>query len=334
MSLSASLCHLEWQERKINLIDTPGDPGFQADTLASLRVVEGALIVGQRRQRRRGADDAPLGARRGARPLARRLREHARPRARRLLRGARAAPLAALRPLRRGPDPDRARARAQGRRRPLPHEGLPGPRAASARRARRDPGRDRRPGRGVPREARRRGRRDGRGDHGALPRRRGDLRRRAGGRAEERGRRGTSSSRSPAASPTKNLGTTGLLDLLVEGIPSPAKKPLGVDVDGGGAAAFVFKTVADPFAGRINVFRVLSGEIGGRLDARQLAHAGTRSASASCSSSRARTTSTAHEFGAGDIGAVAKLKETATGDLLLGVRHAGRVAAARLPASR
>src|SRR5918994_322483 len=45
MSLSAALCHLEWQGRKINLIDTPGDPGFQADTLAALRVVEGALMV-------------------------------------------------------------------------------------------------------------------------------------------------------------------------------------------------------------------------------------------------------------------------------------------------
>src|ERR671933_433876 len=45
MSLSASLTHLEWQGRKINLIDTPGDPGFQGDMVAALRVVEGALIV-------------------------------------------------------------------------------------------------------------------------------------------------------------------------------------------------------------------------------------------------------------------------------------------------
>src|SRR5439155_13186818 len=45
MSLSGSLVHLEWQDRKINLIDTPGDAGFQADTLAALRVVEGALVV-------------------------------------------------------------------------------------------------------------------------------------------------------------------------------------------------------------------------------------------------------------------------------------------------
>lgn len=41
MSLSASLCHCDWQGRKLNLIDAPGDSGFQADTVAALRVVEG-----------------------------------------------------------------------------------------------------------------------------------------------------------------------------------------------------------------------------------------------------------------------------------------------------
>ena len=70
---------------------------------------------------------------------------------------------------------------------------------------------------------------------------------------------------------TKNLGTTALLDLLVEGVPSPAKKGAPIDVDGAGTAAFVFKTIADPFAGRINVFRVLDGHAHGRLDARQRA---------------------------------------------------------------
>src|SRR5215471_16628597 len=45
MSLSGSLVHLEWQGRKINVVDTPGDAGFQADALAALRVVEGALVV-------------------------------------------------------------------------------------------------------------------------------------------------------------------------------------------------------------------------------------------------------------------------------------------------
>src|ERR671916_1593648 len=45
MSISASLCHLEWQGRKINLIDTPGEPSFQGDAIAALHVVEGALIT-------------------------------------------------------------------------------------------------------------------------------------------------------------------------------------------------------------------------------------------------------------------------------------------------
>src|ERR1044072_6216066 len=45
VTLSASICHVKWQERKINLIDTPGDAGFQGDAIAALRVVEGALFV-------------------------------------------------------------------------------------------------------------------------------------------------------------------------------------------------------------------------------------------------------------------------------------------------
>src|SRR5262249_14464832 len=35
----------DWRERKINLVDAPGDTGFQGDAIAALRVVEGALIV-------------------------------------------------------------------------------------------------------------------------------------------------------------------------------------------------------------------------------------------------------------------------------------------------
>src|SRR4029079_15848878 len=45
MSLAASVCHVDWHERKINLVDAPGDAGFQGDAIAALRVVEGALVV-------------------------------------------------------------------------------------------------------------------------------------------------------------------------------------------------------------------------------------------------------------------------------------------------
>src|SRR4051794_41436695 len=45
MSLASSLCHLEWQGRKIKLIDTPGGAGFTGDTGAAVRVVGGTLLV-------------------------------------------------------------------------------------------------------------------------------------------------------------------------------------------------------------------------------------------------------------------------------------------------
>src|SRR6185503_18331776 len=110
---------------------------------------------------------------------------------------------------------------------------------------------------------------------------------------------------------SKNLGTTALLDLLVEGVPSPAKRPASIDVDGAGTAAFVFKTVADPFAGRINLFRVLSGTLG--ADATVVnprSHAKERVGA--LLTLQGKDHEPAKEFGA-----VAKLKETTTGDLLL-----------------
>src|ERR1700756_4988260 len=45
MSISAALSSFEWQDRKVNLIDTPGDPSFVADALGSLRVCESAVFV-------------------------------------------------------------------------------------------------------------------------------------------------------------------------------------------------------------------------------------------------------------------------------------------------
>src|SRR5206468_4913550 len=45
MSLSGAQLSADWHDRKINLVDCPGDAGFQADTYAALRVVEGALVV-------------------------------------------------------------------------------------------------------------------------------------------------------------------------------------------------------------------------------------------------------------------------------------------------
>jgi elongation factor G len=115
---------------------------------------------------------------------------------------------------------------------------------------------------------------------------------------------------------TKNLGTHALLDLLVEGVPSPAKKGAPIEIDGAGTAAFVFKTIADPFAGRINVFRVLSGQVKGDATLTNMrAHSKERFGALMVMQGKEHTNET--EIGEGDIGAVAKLKETQTGDLLL-----------------
>src|SRR6202008_2815392 len=45
MSISAALSSFAWQERKVNLLDTPGDSSFIADALGVLRVSESAVFV-------------------------------------------------------------------------------------------------------------------------------------------------------------------------------------------------------------------------------------------------------------------------------------------------
>ncbi|MDQ3164051.1 MAG: elongation factor G [Actinomycetota bacterium] len=115
---------------------------------------------------------------------------------------------------------------------------------------------------------------------------------------------------------TQNLGTHALLDLIVEGVPSPAKMGSITHIEGAQTAAFVFKTIADPFAGRINLFRVLQGSVTPDqtlVDART--HAKERMGSLLFQQGKEHIP--AEAFGPGDIGAVAKLKEVQTGDLLV-----------------
>jgi elongation factor G len=118
---------------------------------------------------------------------------------------------------------------------------------------------------------------------------------------------------------TKNLGAHALLDLIVEGVPSPAKKGSPIETDAN-VAAFVFKTVADPFAGRISIFRVYAGEV--KSDTTLVNH---RDHSKERLGSLMTLDGKEHEkaagFGAGDIGAVAKLKDVQTGDVLVDAEH-------------
>jgi elongation factor G len=121
---------------------------------------------------------------------------------------------------------------------------------------------------------------------------------------------------------TRNLGTNRLLDAIVDDLPSPVKHgPLELPevtlepTPDKELFAYVFKTRADPFAGRINLFRVYQGTI--RPDTHVLnnrSHAKERIGQLVTFSGKG--TAPAEEFGPGDIGGVPKLKETRAGDWL------------------
>ena len=121
---------------------------------------------------------------------------------------------------------------------------------------------------------------------------------------------------------TRNLGTSRLLDAIVEDLPSPVKHgALRVGETELRASeerelfAYVFKTRADPFAGRINLLRVYQGVMS--ADSHVLntrAHAKERIGQLVVF--EGKEVRHVGEFGPGDIGAVAKLKETRAGDWL------------------
>ena len=128
------------------------------------------------------------------------------------------------------------------------------------------------------------------------------------------------------ASATTNTGIQPLLDAIVAYVPSPAERPLsaksktGEDTgvtagDSGPTAAFVWKTVADPFAGRITMFRVVSGS----MKSDSTLHNVTKDTPERVGALvllQGKAQTAVPEIKAGDIGAVAKLKETQTSDLI------------------
>jgi elongation factor G len=126
---------------------------------------------------------------------------------------------------------------------------------------------------------------------------------------------------------TKNLGTNRLLDALVEDLPSPRMRGSLEALDGDGEpteiapdedgplVAYVFKTTADPYTGRINLFRVYSGTI--RSDSQAVnATRHQKERIGQIGQPLGKELKAVAELGAGDIGAVAKLKETRAGDVL------------------
>ncbi len=137
---------------------------------------------------------------------------------------------------------------------------------------------------------------------------------------------------------TRNLATNRLLDAIVEDLPSPVKHGgLGVGevtlepVDDKEMFAYVFKTRADPFAGRINLFRVYQGVLGHDT---QVLNTRTHNKEriGQLVTFEGGQTGHADEFGPGDIGAVAKLKETKAGDWLASRDEPIEMPSIKLPA--
>src|SRR6201984_2592230 len=315
MSLSGSLCHLEWKDRKINLVDTPGDTGFQADTFAALRVVEGVVVVlsgvmGVE------VNTARVWQRAEQQELSRVLFVN-------MLDRERADFFRVL---------DAARQQLSDRcvaiQLPLGsgHE-LTGTRDLLHMCAYMDPSGGREGGpQPIP---------DSMADVVAEHREKlldavvetdEDLMARYL-EGEELDAEAVAAALKAAVTPgvayphscgvaSKNLGTTALLDLLVEGVPSPARKGTTIEFGDAKQAVFVFKTIAHPVAGRIRRFRVLAGPVTGDttlVDPRT--HAKERLGQILLL--QGKDNEPGEALCVGDLGAVAKLQDVVTGDVLV-----------------
>jgi elongation factor G len=127
-----------------------------------------------------------------------------------------------------------------------------------------------------------------------------------------------------------NIGADRVMDFIVDYTPAPSEHewvqgeaasssngqpPRRHETDTEPTSLYVFKTVSDPFAGRISYFKVFSGVVKNdtslqnfsRNSVEKLAH---------ISIMQGKTSVPINELHAGDIGAVAKLKDTLTGDTL------------------
>lgn len=126
----------------------------------------------------------------------------------------------------------------------------------------------------------------------------------------------------------ERIGMTTLLEDIIEGFPSPqyAIPQKGIDLNTNQEifvnltadkpfSAIVFKTIADPFVGKISLFRVITGEAKGELNV----YNPNRDKNEKLSNYfflRGKNQTATDRVIAGDIGAVAKLQYTKTGDTL------------------
>ncbi len=325
LSISASLCHTTWRNRNINIIDTPGDPSFHADTIASLRVVEGALVV----------VGAPMGLEVQHERLWKQCEDNGVSRVIyvNMMDRERADFFAALEQLQEAFGQGAVAAQ-------LPigkEEGFKGMVDLLTMKAFLYDG--------------------GKETEGPVP---DDMAAQVEEYREklmdavaenddgvmEKYLEGQELSDEElyhalkagvvagtvfpvgVGCATRNTGIDHMLDLIVDAIPSPARRPAVMAVDAGSGeeveihcdggeplAAFVFKTMADQFSGRINVMRVFAGEL--KSDSNVINPVSkAKERIGQLLRLQGKDSSPVDALGPGDIGAIAKLKDTKTGDSL------------------
>ncbi len=125
-----------------------------------------------------------------------------------------------------------------------------------------------------------------------------------------------------------NIGIDNLIDLFVSAAPSPVDRgaKTGTDLNGKNEifrdpdpeapfSAFIFKTVADPYAGRLSIFRIVSGSLGSDGTFYN-ATKETKERFNQLLTIAGKEQKPANGAGPGAIVAVAKLKESTTGNTL------------------
>ncbi|MEA2505980.1 MAG: elongation factor [Actinomycetota bacterium] len=122
---------------------------------------------------------------------------------------------------------------------------------------------------------------------------------------------------------TKLIGVDRLADAIVAAGPSPLDRPPVESADGevreskpdGPMAALIFKTMTDPYVGRVSFFRVYSGVLRGETSLHNASRAVDERVG-HVFTMRGKAQESLAEIVAGDIGAVAKLNHSVTGDTL------------------
>jgi elongation factor G len=126
-----------------------------------------------------------------------------------------------------------------------------------------------------------------------------------------------------------NIGADRVMDFIVDYTPAPSEHewvqgeaaggngdaPKRHETDAEPTSLYMFKTVSDPFAGRISYFKVFSGVVKNESSVQNFRSSSPEKLS-HISVMQGKTAVPVPELHAGDIGAVAKLKDTLTGDTL------------------